>query len=77
MARYGIGHETYMSMLAAQSGVCAICGEPPQDRRLAVDHDHETGKVRGLLHRKCNTAIALLGENSGICRKAAEYLERT
>ena len=53
----GLSVEDYDAMLAAQGGVCAICGNPPKTRRLDVDHDHKTGKVRGLLCHRCNRAL--------------------
>lgn len=51
---YGITQSEYELMLAQQGGVCALCGSPPKRYRLAVDHDHETGKIRGLLCTPCN-----------------------
>jgi hypothetical protein len=45
-------------MFEGQSGVCAICGRPPGAKRLDVDHNHETGKIRGLLCGSCNRAPA-------------------
>ena len=75
-SRYGITVVQYDSLLAKQKGVCAICGKPPDGgKRLAVDHDHKTGKIRGLLHVRCNTAIGLLLDNVLLCRAAAKYLE--
>lgn len=75
--RYGISVEEYEALLEKQDHKCAICGkEVDEGRRLAVDHDHQTGRVRGIIHLRCNTAIALFGESPEICRKAAEYLER-
>jgi hypothetical protein len=67
-------------MLVAQRGVCAVCGHPPnsyQRRKasLAVDHDHATGTVRGLLCGRCNTALGLLGEDSAVIVKLFNYLE--
>lgn len=69
-------------MLAHQAGVCAICGESEKLQHrsgtrysLAVDHDHRTGKVRGLLCHRCNVAIGLFQENSLLLRKASLYLE--
>jgi recombination endonuclease VII len=49
--------DEYDAMLAAQGGVCAICGNAPKTRRLHVDHDHRTGAVRGLLCYRCNRAL--------------------
>jgi hypothetical protein len=57
--------------------VCAICGCTNGARRLSVDHDHETGKVRGLLCNKCNSAIGLLGEDASIAMKMCEYILKT
>ena len=55
---YGLTLADYGRMLAAQGGRCALCGsEPRPGENLHVDHDHETGAVRALLCRKCNTAL--------------------
>ena len=70
---YGISYE---AMLVEQSGGCAICGLPDDRTRLCVDHNHETGKVRGLLCNKCNRAVGLLNDSAGIAKALAEYLER-
>jgi hypothetical protein len=63
--RYGITQEQYEEMLSEQNGGCAICGitEATNGRRLAVDHDHQTGEVRGLLCNNCNVAVGII-ENS-------------
>jgi hypothetical protein len=71
--KYKITGDTYASMLAAQKGVCAICGNR-QAKRLAIDHCHETGKVRGLLCTSCNRGIGYLGDSPERLRKALEYL---
>ena len=44
----------YANLLKKQKGVCAICGKPPKGLKLAVDHDHKTGRIRGLLCAYCN-----------------------
>jgi hypothetical protein len=49
----------YLEMLEAQNGQCLGCGKEPQGRALHVDHDHETGRVRGLLCTPCNLADVL------------------
>ena len=56
-ADLGVTTEDYDRLLAAQDGGCAICGNPPKTRRLHVDHNHRTGKVRGLLCFRCNRAL--------------------
>ena len=56
---YGITVEQYGQMFEKQNGLCKICGEPGISRRLAVDHCHKTGKVRGLLCWKCNMCLGI------------------
>lgn len=80
---FGIGVADYNQMLADQGGVCAICkkassGVIRKDAETAfhVDHDHETGKVRGLLCGNCNPAIGMLCEDVEILRNAIAYLEK-
>ncbi|HAM41948.1 MAG TPA: hypothetical protein DCP69_11645 [Candidatus Omnitrophica bacterium] len=71
---YGISMEEYDRWLEAQNGRCAICEAEPSRRMLAVDHDHETGKIRGLLCTRCNVAIGGLNDNPALLRKAIVYL---
>jgi len=76
---YGLTEEEYKTLLAKQDGVCALCGRPPESERqlwFAVDHDHQTGKIRGLLHNGCNLGLAFFGEDPAWLRLGAEYLER-
>jgi hypothetical protein len=54
---YGITVQDYDRMLKKQDGVCLICKRPEKNRKLAVDHDHETGAVRGLLCTSCNNTL--------------------
>jgi hypothetical protein len=75
--KYGITLADYERMFEAQGGVCAICGEArPEERTLHVDHDHETGVIRGLLCFRCNQAIGSLQEDYEIFQAAADYLDR-
>lgn len=80
---YGIEYSRYEELFVTQEGLCAVCGEPPGEGEfLAVDHDHSccpTGRacgncVRGLMHRKCNRAIGLLGDDPAVLERAAHYL---
>lgn len=81
---YGISAAEYDAMYAAQDGRCAICNEEETahvgrgrpTNRLAVDHCHKTGKVRGLLCRSCNTGIGHLGDNVERLFAAVVYLEQ-
>ena len=74
---YGIGLVEYTQMLEVQGGVCAICGCPcATGRRLAVDHCHTTGKVRGLLCGNCNKGLGSFKDDPRLIRKAIDYLEK-
>lgn len=73
---FGLTPEQYLAILDYQGGVCWICQTHPRTRRLAVDHNHKTGEVRGLLCKRCNRD--LLGrahDDPTILRRAADYLE--
>ena len=73
--KYGISVDEYERMLAEQIGRCAICGKQPDSRRrLAVDHDHLTGALRGLLCTSCNTGIGHLRDDAERLRLAHDYL---
>jgi Autographiviridae endonuclease VII len=75
--KFGIGIEEYERMFEAHGGVCAICGETrPEERTLHVDHDHETGAIRGLLCFRCNNAIGDFREEYELFLRAANYLDR-
>ncbi len=75
--RYGLTPDEYHRLLGKQAGECAICGRHAEElgRPLVVDHNHESGEVRGLLCNGCNVGIGCFGENAWIVAKAAEYLE--
>jgi len=76
LRKYGITIDDYNKMLNDQNGVCAICGKTNiTRRRLAIDHNHKTGKVRGLLCHRCNNAIGLFDENLETLKKAIKYLK--
>jgi len=71
---YGITSVEYDAMLARQGGVCAVCGTAQTDRRLAVDHDHVTGRVRGLLCNACNRGLGYFADDRTRLMAAAAYL---
>lgn len=72
---YGITIAEYDELFERQNGNCAICGLPEIMRRLSVDHNHETGEVRGLLCATCNLLIGNAKENADILLKAIDYLQ--
>jgi hypothetical protein len=76
-ATYGIDLETYHRMLAQQNKRCKICHTHQEDlkRAMCVDHDHITGKVRGLLCDTCNRSLGLLKDNVNTLMRAVDYLQ--
>src|SRR5690606_33401686 len=74
--RFGLSRDDFDRMMDAQYGECCICHRPAEEssKRLAIDHDHETGRVRGLLCQKCNCALGLFRDDPGIVMAAAVYL---
>jgi Recombination endonuclease VII len=79
---YGITLEQYVALWLEQGGLCALCRQPEVGtyrgvvRMLSVDHDHETGQIRGLLCGSCNVALGWL-EIKGLKwhKRAKKYLE--
>jgi uncharacterized protein YbaR (Trm112 family) len=72
---YGITLDDYIEMFKKQNGVCAICGYECQTKKsLSVDHDHKTGKVRGLLCNRCNRALGMFRDDVNTVRYALNYL---
>ncbi|MCR4307302.1 MAG: endonuclease VII domain-containing protein [Candidatus Berkelbacteria bacterium] len=77
--RYGMTPGRYDELFASQNGRCAICGSDTPGGRgvdFHVDHDHNTGKVRGLLCTNCNHMIGIAHEETSIFSKAIKYLTR-
>lgn len=75
--KYGMTIEDYDGMLEAQGGGCAICGRPPRpDISLHVDHDHETGRIRGILCWPCNNLLGDVQDDPARLYAAADYLTR-
>lgn len=76
--KYGISLDQFDKLLEKQKYTCDICNKPSQtkNRRLCVDHDHITGKVRGLLCDLCNTALGKFQEDRELLLKAEKYLKK-
>ena len=75
--KYNITIEQYNFMLEKQNGCCNICKKHQDELKniLAVDHDHATGKIRGLLCMKCNRALGAYNDNIDILLNAIEHLK--
>ena len=80
-SEFGITLEDYDRMVAAQGGKCAICLLPPpgtgrNTKRLHIDHDHDTGEIRGLLCHACNTSLGQLGEDHERMQRMIDYVTK-
>lgn len=82
LRNYGITNVQYKALKRSQGDICAICGDEGfligkkgHHERLVVDHNHESGKVRGLLCHNCNRALGLFNDNIAILEAAIKYVE--
>lgn len=73
--KFGLSPQAYFDMLTRQDGRCAICKDLMDD--VCVDHCHKTSAVRGLLCRKCNVGIGMLGDDADRLMAAIRYLNAT
>lgn len=77
---FAISFEEYSRMLDEQGGVCAVCKTTKQpnekERMLAVDHSHMTGKIRGLLCRRCNVVLGLANDDDSVLHGLIDYLKK-
>ena len=75
--RYGLTQEAFDALLAAQGNRCGVCGGPPvgPGKTYHVDHDHQSGRVRGLLCQYCNVALGAARDNVDHLRALIRYLE--
>ncbi len=73
---YGLTLEEYNQLFMKQNGKCALCFKHQKDLKvaLAVDHNHHTGKIRGLLCTTCNRAIGLFNDDPSVLQRATTYL---
>jgi Recombination endonuclease VII len=79
LRKYGITFEQYEALQEKQGHVCAICGMPEQvyESLLSVDHDHDSGKVRGLLCRACNLGLGSFKDDPMRLTSAVNYLKES
>lgn len=75
--KYGITDVDYVNMFNEQKGVCPVCTEVLElrDSSTHIDHNHTTGKVRGLLHISCNLSLGLIKENFDTALRLAKYIQ--
>lgn len=75
---YGLSVSDYHLILQSQGGGCAICGATQDNhkRKMPVDHDHATGKVRGVLCGPCNSALGSFRDSSTVASAAVAYLRK-
>ena len=83
LKRFGLSSEQYRHLVVAQNSKCAIClreesiqGKHKKVKDLAIDHDHSTQVVRGLLCQRCNTGLGAFTDSPALLRAATQYLER-
>lgn len=75
LAKYGLTPKEWSELFASQDYACAVCGTKDNGKkRFHVDHDHESGRVRGILCTKCNVGIGGLKDDPEIVYKAYQYL---
>ncbi len=75
LREYGLTKEAYQEMLDKQDHKCVICRTPEEDRALCIDHNHSTGKVRGLLCDLCNRGLGQFQDRTDLLLRAVKYLE--
>ena len=73
---YGMTRRQHEAMYAAQDGRCGLCGQPTPYDKIVTDHDHNTGKVRGLLCQRCNTGLGMMESRNVPISRIADWLER-
>lgn len=76
--RHGLTPEDYERMLVEQDGHCFFCPQTPDKEPwsvLSVDHDHDTGRIRGLLCKNCNRSLARFGDNEAGIRRVLDYVK--
>ena len=75
-ATYNLTFEQLDEILIAQNHKCLICNKSLMETRRCIDHDHKTGKIRGILCIECNSVIGLAHDNIETLKKAIDYLKK-
>jgi hypothetical protein len=76
LRNYKLTEEMYNTMLSNQLNLCALCHKDFEGKTPTVDHDHKTGVVRGLIHRKCNSLLGYAGDDISILQLGIDYLQK-
>lgn len=74
--RHGITSEEFWVMYEEQDGTCPVCDKGIEAEDSAIDHNHKTGEVRGILCKSCNRALGLLGDNPNTLIRGSKYLQK-
>jgi len=77
LKRYNLTLEQIDEILVSQDHKCGLCGRSLKEMKRAVDHDHKTGKVRGILCNRCNLGLAMFLDNADLLKVAINYLTET
>jgi hypothetical protein len=77
LKKYGVSEGDYNLMLTKQDDACAICKKISINKMLGIDHDHNTGRIRGLLCDKCNAMLGMADDNIEVLTSAISYLTRS
>lgn len=75
--KYGMTIDEVHSLFHSQDRKCALCKDTLDEKTMMVDHCHETGRVRGILCRRCNSGLGFLGDTAQALGRALEYLKRS
>ena len=75
---HGISYDEYVSMVEERGNLCDICGQSPVGRdkndQLVVEHNHDTGEIRGLTCGMCNSMLGMAGDSAAVLMAGAKYL---
>lgn len=74
--RHNISVEEFWSFYEEQDGTCPVCDKAIQAEDSAIDHNHKTGEVRGILCKTCNRALGLLGDSPDTLARGSKYLQK-